>query len=252
MGESQFCYSQSGNTNTADSIKARVLHLLDKNPLLTAKPLCKLLNLDFKKYKDYVDHIRSAWKTDSKNEQVPKRPIFRNWRGFVYVPEGLSRDHALTAGWTLSRSRNRPLLWKDQLGRLEWFETGRVNIWLRQPASEGRLAQLLAMAFYRTGLIPDIEAFEVFRKSARSKGAQLFFENSKKPEKRLIHITDPKAPGPNFAFRLNPTHNLAMVPDWPEKNERLFVEFMEGMRRLFGSPEKQLGKSRPDFQDYAR
>jgi hypothetical protein len=34
----------------------------------------------------------------------------------------------LGVGWVSSWARNKWLLWKDRLGRLQWFETGRINL----------------------------------------------------------------------------------------------------------------------------
>lgn len=46
-------------SSQGQSIRQAVFDLLEKNPLLTAKPLCELLNLPYSRYRDYVTHLRS-------------------------------------------------------------------------------------------------------------------------------------------------------------------------------------------------
>jgi hypothetical protein len=64
-------------------------------------------------------------------------------------------------------------------------------MWLRKPASEGRLAQLLAAAFYRTGLIPLLQVFEQFRKAAWYQGAHAVYEMGEKlPYRRIVDFRE--------------------------------------------------------------
>ena len=43
------------------SIRQQVCKLLDENPLLTAKMLAKLMNLDYKKYRQTLTNYRNFW-----------------------------------------------------------------------------------------------------------------------------------------------------------------------------------------------
>jgi hypothetical protein len=124
------------NSNSS-SIRQSIFEKLDENPSLTAKNLCKLLDLPYSKYWNYVGGLRHEWKYYHRNEHGSKCSIHA-WRGWCYVPDGLDRLRAVNEGWLTSKARNRWLLWRDELGRLQWFETGRVNLYVRKPASLGR------------------------------------------------------------------------------------------------------------------
>jgi hypothetical protein len=124
------------------SIRQSVFEKLDGNPLLTAKSLCKLMGLRYSKYRNYVARLKCEWKYYRRNERGSKCSIHA-WRGWCYVPEGVDRSRALGVGWVRSRARNRWLLWKDRLGRLQWFETGRVNLYVRRPLILGGLSACL-------------------------------------------------------------------------------------------------------------
>lgn len=146
---------------------------LKKNSLLKPSQLCKILDLDYKKHGNYVTVIRSEWRSLAKKELGSNRLKFHHWHGYIKVPKQVDREAAVKQGWLPTKSRNRFYLWKSKLGRLMWFETGRVNMWLRKPANKGKAAQLLADAFFKTYLIPDIRIFEAFLASLRFKGASV-------------------------------------------------------------------------------
>ena len=162
--------------NDTRSIRERVLSLLDKNPLLTAKPLCKLLGLHYKQNGHYIADLRYRWKYHYRNERGSKCSNVHAWRGWCYVPDGLDRAAAVGAGWHRTRARNRWLLWKDRLGRLQWFETDRVNVYVRKPANLGRTYQLVCNGFSFTGLITDMKVLEQVLESVRFKGAHFVFD----------------------------------------------------------------------------
>lgn len=164
------------------TLKDRIETELKKNPLLKPLQLCKILGLDYGVHGNYVTVLRSKWRTLAKNELGSKRLSFHHWHGYVNVPAALQsevmhdkvvRNSVLQSGWLETKSRNRFLLWKSKLGRLMWFMTGRVNVWIRKPANKGKAAQILADAFFRTYLMPDIRIFEAFLASLRFKGASV-------------------------------------------------------------------------------
>jgi hypothetical protein len=63
-------------------------------------------------------------------------------------------------GWIPSRNKNRALIFKNGLGRLIWFETNRINLFVRSPGNLGKAKALLGRGFLETGLITDIRVFE--------------------------------------------------------------------------------------------
>lgn len=229
--ETDYQYSQQTN------IKAQVNELLKKNPLLTAKPLCKLLNLPYPKYKDYIDHIRSKWKTDYKNE-LGSKCSFHCAFGNARVPLRLDRVGACGVGWVLSRARNRPLIWKDTLGRLVWFETDRVNVFVRKPASLGKAYQLLCNSFSFTRLITDFVVLEQMLKSLKFKGAHAVFDTGERLPYKVIDLfklsngvkiklgdlSHPTAVEVEFCY-----------PLWAERNEQLLSEFLVLLKNANGT-----------------
>ena len=70
------------------TIKAAVFELLDKNPLLTAQPICQLLGLSYKEYRNYVTKLRSLWRTLPRNERGSKCSSVHGWRGWCHLPSG--------------------------------------------------------------------------------------------------------------------------------------------------------------------
>lgn len=91
------------------------------------------------------------------------------------MPGSLDRSVALREGWIASKARNKWLLWKDRLGRLQWFETGRVNLYVRRPANLGKAYQLVCNGFSFTGLLTNLEVLEQVLVSVRFKGAHYVF-----------------------------------------------------------------------------
>jgi hypothetical protein len=228
---------KSHETGELTSIKHDVIKLLNKNPLLTAKPICKLLDLDYKQYHSYIDNIKHNWKNSLKFGRGSKahvRPSFHNARGWVYVDRlGLLREDALKVGWVLSGNRNRGLLWRDRLGRMEWFETGRVNLFVRAPALKARVFQLFCNGFSMTGLITNMAVLNNVLGSIRLKSAHAVFDVGEKLPYVVIDLfklsngvviksgdkSHPTAIEVHFAY-----------PDWAEKNERLLGNLMKTLK----------------------
>ena len=177
-------YCKNGNSV---SIKQSVFEKLDENPSLTAKSLCKLLDLSYCSYSNYLARLKCEWKYYRKNERGSKCSIHA-WRGWCYGPEGVDRAWALGVGWVCSRARNRWLLWKDRLGRLQWFETGRVSLYIRKPANLGRAYQLVCNGFSFTGLITDIKVLEEVLAGVRFKGAHYVFETEHRLPRLVIDL----------------------------------------------------------------
>ena len=219
------------------SIKDSVLKLLDKNPLLTAKPLCKLLSLPWPQYKSYITNLRSIWLGSPKNKRGSKCSIHA-WRGYTHIPTRIhTRIHAraVEVGWVETRARNRWLLWKDRLGRLQWFETGRVNLYVRKPANLGKAYQLICNGFSFTGLITDIKVLEQVLSTLRFKGAHYVFPT----DQRLPRLTiDLFAKSNGVIIKVGDRSHphavevIACYPDWAERNERLLEQLNHTLKRL--------------------
>lgn len=156
------------------SIKARVFKILNENPTLTGKSICKLLDLAWPQYKAYIDNLRGQWKTNLKNEQGSMCSSVHCWRGFTYVPGDVAPVE--TKGWERSRARNKFWFFKNRLGRLVWFETGRVNIHVRKPANLGKASQLFADGFFKTELITDVKILEACLRAMKFKSAHFVFD----------------------------------------------------------------------------
>lgn len=211
-----------------DTLRQQVFSELQKNPLLTAKSLCKLLNLPYPKYQAYVANLRSLWKSNYKNE-LGSKCSFHGVFGWCVVPLGVVRSGAVGVGWVLSGARNRGLVWRDVLGRLVWFETGRVNVFVRRPASKGKAYQLLCNGFSFTKLITDFAILERLLLSLRFKGAHAVFDIGERLPYKVIDLfklsngvkiklgdlSHPTAVEVEFCY-----------PDWCERNEKLIGEFV--------------------------
>ena len=228
---------KQGKHFSEPTIKAAVFKLLDKNPLLTAKPICKILELRFNDYRMYVSKLRSQWRSLPKNERGSKCSI-HGWRGWCYLPKEVSggiRSHAVEVGWVETRARNRWLLWKDRLGRLQWFETGRVNLYVRKPANLGKAYQLVCNGFSFTGLVTDIKLLEQVLSTLRFKGAHYVFAT----EQRLPRLTiDLFAKSNGVIIKVGDRSHphavevVACYPDWAERNERLIEQLNDTLKRL--------------------
>lgn len=87
-------------------------------------------------------------------------------------------EKALENGWAATKAKNRMIIFRDpkRLGWAKWFETGKVQVHVRKPVTEGKKMQLLANAFFNTELISDIKFFTKFFQSFYIKEAHLFYK----------------------------------------------------------------------------
>lgn len=216
------------------SIRQQAFKELDKNPLLTPKSLCKLMDLPFKKYRQYVSNLKSLWKLNYRNERGLKGSNCHNWLGYCFVV-GVDRFRAVEVGWRATKSRNRYLLWKDLFGRLEWFETGRVKVWVRKPANLGKAFQLVCNGFFKTGLVFDWRVMKEILKSVRFKGASYVFETSQRLPRLVIDLfSESNGVRIKLGDRSHP-HGVEVdvwLPDWVERNERLLGRATEVLERF--------------------
>lgn len=214
------------------TVKQRVWKLLEKNHDLKPLEICILLGLP-KEKADSVGHRKTEWKHDFRNRHSLKCLKFHKARGWIYAFKGLDREAAVKVGWLQSRAKNRMLLWNKDLllGRLQWFgTTGRINLWIRKPATKGKALQLLAKAFLWTGLITSQTVFDVWISTLRFKGSHLTYDLGEKLPYAVIDflqesngvivktgdITHPTCIEVEFCY-----------PDWAEKNELLFQQALK-------------------------
>jgi hypothetical protein len=103
------------------------------------------------------------------------------------VPGSVDRGAALEVGWTLSKNKNRVLIFRDaQYGRVEWWETRRVVVHIGKPQTLGRVKQFLSNAFFRNGLIFDINVFHPFIESVQWLGAHDVYDTTEKLPYKVI------------------------------------------------------------------
>lgn len=159
---------------------------------------------------------------------------------------------AVERGWVVSKARNRWLLWRDRIGRLQWFETGRVNLYVRKPANSGRISQLMANGFFASGLISDLTVFERVLKDVKFKGAHYVFETTQRlPQFSIDFFQKSNGVAVKVGDRSHPSGVEVIIhyPDWAERNEKL----LEGLAGLFSSLVQPVNHVKePDHLDYIR
>lgn len=162
-------YSKSSNSN---NLRKQIFDLLDgegqSNPLLTPKQICKLLNLTYKRYHNYVSKTKWEWKYYYRNERGSKCSNFHCFKAKVKLDLALSQSLRLIVkseiekrgvglGWQLSKAKNRFFVWRCRFGRVVWFESGTVTLHVRRPGNLGKAKQLFCDAFVNTGLLTDFK-----------------------------------------------------------------------------------------------
>jgi hypothetical protein len=152
------------NVGNAGNIKKNVWQKLTENPLLTPQEIAKLLDLPYKKYRNYLTKLRSDWKYYHENERGSKCSSFHCYKAKTWLERGLSdglrRDLCFgVSGWRLSKAKNRFLVWHGKLGRVVWFETGSVRLFVKKPGNLGKAKQLFCDAFVNTGLLSDVRVW---------------------------------------------------------------------------------------------
>jgi hypothetical protein len=220
--------------NIADKVRTE----LDKNPLLTAKKLCIFIGLDYRYYGNYVNKLKSKWKYYHENRQGSNcLSGVHCWRGFTFVPLGVQVAIPLE-GWTETRAKNRMLVFRSGLGRMELFETRRVNLFVRKPASLGKACQLFCDGFFKTGVISDVKVLEGCLKGIRFKSAHFVFDTKMRLPQVTINLFD-SSNGVTVKVgdrsHPNSVEVIAGFMDWAERLERKFdvlTEFQEKFKNL--------------------
>jgi len=218
------------NLDSSDSsipLKERVFLKLNKYPNIKTEDLCKLLNIRYYDYRNTIYSYKSEWKkSKQKDRQRLKALSCHAVRYFGYVLKSVRRELAFKVGWEGTRAKNRMIVWKDRkrFGRIEWFETGRVNCWVRKPASLGKMKQLLANAFFATGLVFDINIFNEWAEGFRLKGFHLVLDTGELlPYAKISCLKDEVGV---VAVIGDDSHRMGLelqvvLPDFRERQEQL-------------------------------
>jgi hypothetical protein len=176
-------YGKNGNS---ESIRQRVFALLDENQYLTAKSICEKLNLPYWQYGSYVNKTKSEWKSYRQEQRGSNCSSIHSWRGWCRVPDYVDRTLSLELGWKRTKAKNRWLLWKEKRGRMEWFETGRVNLHVTSPVNLGKIKQLVCNGFGFTGLIFDDGVLQKVLDTIHATGAHYVFETGRPLPKKTF------------------------------------------------------------------
>jgi hypothetical protein len=216
------------------SLRQQTFKILEKYHDLKPKELCKVMELDYQAHGETVRQYRKQWKREYKNRQALKCLSFHNTRGWIYALKMLDRQAAVEGKvWLQTRAKNRMLLFRDrELGRLEWHLSGRINVWIKKPATWARVKQLLAKGFSWTGLIDDIQIFELWAASARFKGSHLVYDTGERlPYAKIEYLKEALGVVVKTG---DVTHPSAVeiefhYPDYVERNERILEQVSKAL-----------------------
>lgn len=238
----------------SESLRQQVFALLEKDHGLKPKNICKLLDLPYFEKAQLVANYCSEWRSNYRNRLAQKCLKFHRVRGWLFGLAGFDRERARGLGvWRVTGARNRMLVFADGFGRVEWFETGRINFWVRKPASWARLKQLLANAFMWTGLVSDVRVFEAWVASARFKGEHLTVDlGVPLPYSRTELLKESNGVVAKTGDLSHPScvELEFNYPDWAERNELALKQLREFFRDLLGL-QKENGVGRLLREDYS-
>ncbi len=221
------------------SLRQSVFKLLQKNPYLRAKELCKLLDLPYSQFGGQVQQRRFEFihpkiEGGSKPSNSPNEQHHITAKGYVPKIPSLDRkvqgvtDLAIERGWELGTNRNRVLVWRMHpgIGHVEWWEKGTVSVYVLPPARMDKVKKLLFQAFYESGLIFDMKLFDAFAAQFHWSGAHDVFRTGQSMPHKTI--TTYQALG--FVIKTGDrSHPDSIEVEWayPEWVERL--EYMLGV-----------------------
>ena len=245
-------YKDSKFLSGKDTIRQLVFDYLKNHPFqerVNHKRMAKDLGLPYERYKGCFYQLSHQYKTDYAKQQGLKGFKFHKWHGWIYALKSCDRELALKTGWEKTKARNRFIVWnrdRNALGRLEWFETGRVNIFIKKPATKGKVFTLLAHAFHITGLIFDLKLFSQWAKTFRIKGEHVTADTGKRlPYLKIDQFKESTGFVVVLGDRSHPTSVEIQLtyPDWAERNELLFEQITTFFKGLMGdSKAKEIPK----------
>ncbi len=185
-------YSKSSNSN---NLRKQIFDLLDgegqTNPLLTPKQICKLLEIDYKHYHNYVSKTKWEWKYYYKNERGSKCSNFHCFKAKVKLDQPISQSlrqvvkseiekRGVGFGWKPSKAKKHFFVWKCKLGRVVWFESGNVTLHVRRQGNLGKAKQLFCDAFVNTGLLTDFKILNPVLERIRPKSGHFPYSSGER------------------------------------------------------------------------
>lgn len=224
-----------GKDGKPTSIRKVVFSLLDKNPLLMPKTICRLMRLSYAEYGNYITKLRSNWKYYHQDQRGSKcSESHRCVYAGLIKPGEVSREAALNKGWLLSKAKNRFLLFKNRVGRVVLYETGNLRLNVRKPANLGKAKQLFCDAFFRNGLITDIQVLNGCLQRLRIKGAHSVFESKQRLPRMVI---DTFADSHGIMIKLGDrSHPNAIEVVWEyQKEVEKFGDLAEGFKKFMAN-----------------
>jgi len=150
------CHSKAGERAVKDnsyskgsnmkSIRREVFDLWVENPYLTAKKICSLLELNYRRHGNYLNRLLSEFRSyydlgSALKAQLPHKRVF------VWKKVGGSRTRALESGWMKSANRNGMLVFRDAQGSVHWYKGGLVRLYLRGAVQLAWAKELFCRAF---------------------------------------------------------------------------------------------------------
>lgn len=262
-------YSNVGNVV---SIKKQVWAKLEENPLLSPKDLASLLNLPYKQYRNYITKERSNWKYYHESERGSKCSSFHCYKAKVRLDGVLNGELRgklsfgcvgafVGFGWRLSRARNRFLDWRGKLGRVVWFETGSVRLFVKKPGNLGRAKQLFCDAFINTGLLTDVAVFNPVLDRISPKSCHFPYETPVRlPSLTITDFAESHGIVIKVGDRSHP-NAIEVIAEFTAKQDELeqkvsyvFEAFqnVNGKSSVKGQDEKLVLEPLPKWSDYSR
>lgn len=251
----------TGNTHPSylaylENKRRTVFTFLDKNPLLTPSQLAKLIGIpDEKRKKEmaYLKTLKHDFKGNYQKERGSNRSTPDEFHNVFYkgvLPLEVVKDvsgklNALRLGfgtgcWGVSKNSNHGFIYKSGLGRIRFFATGTVELFVRKPASDGKCMQLFCDAFTKTNLIDSIAVVEKFQQGLMRRFHATFNLGQKLPYCKVTAFEGSNGFTMVSGDRSHPSSLEFMFSYNSEvQNVRALVEQFSGfMREFMGEPSK--------------
>jgi hypothetical protein len=237
------------------NIRQQVFKLLDKDPLLTASSIAKLLGYtieETKYYQGYLRKLKYDWKHYHKKQLGSIRSVPDDLhRAFFVGKLNLPIEKLdFVSGWSRTESKNHFRLFRNQLGRIRFFGTGTVELYVRKPANLGKAMQLFCDGFTKNRVVTDILVIEAFQKSLRIRGFHAVFET----DERLPYLKIPLFKGSNgieviLGDRTHPNSAELIVNymDQVEQAKSLIEELSKVFGLMSGNKESLVGVLKNDY-----
>jgi hypothetical protein len=213
---------------SGSSLREKVEKILNKNPLISARYICQILGIPYKHNRQKIYNIKNRWKSNIKYEGG-SNPSFHGWYGWNYIPEVYKevldlkrqevRERLVSVGWKESKAKNKWLYWSERLGRIQWYQTGRLRIYCRKPSEKtlnARVKQLMANAFFATHVISNWEVMEQLM-AVKHYGLHVAYETGQRqPMMTVTEFKDSNGIIIKLGDKSHPSslEVISLYPDW--------------------------------------